>query len=86
MDARTRILVCLGSAAAANCVSCFHHFHAKAQAAGIGADEVREAVDLGAQVKHGAHVVLMEAVDSGMGKGGAGVGSCCCGSGSDCGT
>ena len=86
MDDRTRILVCLGSAVAANCVSCFHHFHAKAQSAGIGADEVREAVDLGSQVKHGAHAVLMEAVDSAMGGSGGEPGSCCCGSGSDCGT
>jgi alkylhydroperoxidase/carboxymuconolactone decarboxylase family protein YurZ len=88
MDDRTRLLVCLGSAAAANCVSCFHHFHAKALAAGLGAQDVREAVELGSQVQHGAHAVLMGAVEAAIGQGGgdAEPPSCCCGSTPDCGT
>ena len=87
MDDRTRILVCLGSAVAANCVSCFRHYHAKAQAAGLEAAEVQAAVELGAQVKQGAHAVLMGAVETATGRGEAAPPSCCGGSApSSCGT
>ena len=79
MDERTKILVCLGSAAAANCVSCFRHYRAKAEAAGIDPAEVREAVTMGSQVKSGAHAVLMGAVDAALGQGGAEPPSCCSG-------
>jgi alkylhydroperoxidase/carboxymuconolactone decarboxylase family protein YurZ len=80
MDDRTRILVCLGSAVAANCVSCFRHYHAKAHAAGLDAADVREAVEMGAQVKHGAHAVLMGAVEAATGRGESEPPSCCGGS------
>ena len=79
MDERTKILVCLGSSVAANCVSCFRHYHAKAQAAGLDAKEVQAAVELGAQVKHGAHAVLMGAVESATGRADAAPTPSCCG-------
>jgi alkylhydroperoxidase/carboxymuconolactone decarboxylase family protein YurZ len=87
MDERTRILVCLGSAVAANCVSCFRHYQKKAEAAGIAPAEVREAVTMGSQVKAGAHAVLMGAVDAATGQGEAEPPSCCGGAASKtCGT
>jgi hypothetical protein len=33
MDERTRILICLGSATAANCIPCFEHYYGKAEVA-----------------------------------------------------
>ena len=80
MDERTRILVCLGSAVAANCVSCFRHYQKKAEAAGLSAEDVQEAVTMGSQVKAGAHAVLMGAVEAATGGGGVEPPSCCGGS------
>ena len=78
MDERTRILVCLGASVASNCVSCFRHYARKAEEAGVDPAEVREAVAMGAQVKAGAHAILMAAVDDVTGQAGArGEPSCC---------
>jgi alkylhydroperoxidase/carboxymuconolactone decarboxylase family protein YurZ len=79
MDDRTKILVCLSAAAAANCVACFRHYQKKAEAAGLSPADVREAVTMGAQVKAGAHAVLMEAVEAATGQGGTEPPSCCSG-------
>ena len=86
MDERTKILVCVGAAVAANCVPCFRHYHGKATAAGIDLADVQEAVMLASQVKTGAHAALMGAIESAMGQSaGAGVNTetpSCCGGGS----
>jgi alkylhydroperoxidase/carboxymuconolactone decarboxylase family protein YurZ len=78
MDERTRILVCVSASVASNCVSCFRHYAGKAEAAGVDPADVREAVTMGAQVKAGAHAILMAAVDAQTGRpGAAGEPSCC---------
>ncbi len=53
MDERTRLLVSLGAAVAANCVPCFEHFLGKTEAAGLTSQEIKEAADIGDQVKNG---------------------------------
>ena len=85
MDNKTKILVCLNAAVAANCVSCFNHYNAKARAEGVDPEEVKAAVDLGKQVNRGAHIALMRAVEGaasgeagGCSDGKAADGSSCC--------
>jgi AhpD family alkylhydroperoxidase len=78
MDDRTRILICLGSAIAANCVACFQHYHKEALKAGVEPTDIDAAVKLGAQVKKGAHITLMNAVDKEAGRtGGEQTPTCC---------
>lgn len=62
MDDRTSVLVCLGSAIAANCVACFRHYHAEALRIGLDPSEIDAAVTLGAKVKTGANIAVMNAV------------------------
>jgi AhpD family alkylhydroperoxidase len=86
MDERTRILICLGSATAANCVPCFEHFYEKAEAARLTHEEIKEAVDLAGQVKNGANMVIRKSIKNIMGSekqsempGCGEAGSSCCG-------
>jgi AhpD family alkylhydroperoxidase len=54
MDARTKELVAMGAAAAANGHPCMDHHLAKCDELGIQRDEVVEAVKVGLMVNHGA--------------------------------
>lgn len=66
MDERTRVLICLGAATAANCIPCFEHYFGKAKSVGLPPEEIEEAVDLASQVKKGAHMALRNAVSNAM--------------------
>lgn len=68
MDERTKILICIGAATAANCIPCFEYYFGKAQAAGITDEEIREATDLASQVKKGAHMALRNTISNVMGR------------------
>jgi AhpD family alkylhydroperoxidase len=68
MDERTKVLICLGAAAAANCIPCLEHYFGKAEAAGLKTEEIQEAVDLASQVKKGAHMALKNSIDNIMGR------------------
>ena len=62
MDDKTSVLVCLGAAIAANCVACFRYYHGEAQRIGLDPSEIDAAVTLGAKVKTGANIAVMNAV------------------------
>jgi alkylhydroperoxidase/carboxymuconolactone decarboxylase family protein YurZ len=68
MDEKTSVLVCLGAATAANCVSCFEHYLNKAKGLGLSAEEILEAADLASKVKNGAHLVMRTGIRTFMGK------------------
>jgi len=68
MDEKTRILICMGAATAANCIPCFEYYFGKAEAVGLKTEEIQEAVDLGSQVKKGAHIALRNSVSNLMGR------------------
>ena len=68
MDERTRVLICLGAATAANCIPCFEYYFGKAGAVDLKTDEVQEAVDLASQVKKGAHMALRKSIGNMMGR------------------
>ncbi len=69
MDERTRVLVCIGAATAANCIPCFEHYFEKAKGAGLSNEEIQEAADLASQVKKGAHLALRNTISTLMDRG-----------------
>jgi AhpD family alkylhydroperoxidase len=64
VDEKTRLLVSIGAAVAANCVSCFQHFWAKTEAAGLTREEIKEAVELADQIKNGSRISVMNDIRS----------------------
>jgi alkylhydroperoxidase/carboxymuconolactone decarboxylase family protein YurZ len=68
MDERTKVMICLGAATAANCIPCFEYYFGKAEAAGLKTDEIQAAVDLASQVKKGAHMALKNSIGNMMGR------------------
>lgn len=66
MDSKTRILVGLGAATAANCIPCFKNYYEKARKDGISDEEVLEAVELGLQMKGGAHMDMRKSIQDTM--------------------
>ena len=68
MDEKTKVLICLGAATAANCIPCFEYYFGKAEAVGLKTDEIQEAVDLASQVKKGAHMALKNSIGNIMGR------------------
>ncbi|MBM4340130.1 MAG: hypothetical protein FJ110_11375 [Deltaproteobacteria bacterium] len=68
MDERTKVLICLGAANAANCIPCFEHYFGKARAVGLTLEQIQEAVDLASQVKKGAHLAIRNRISELMGQ------------------
>lgn len=68
MDEKTKVLICLGSATAANCIPCFEHYFGKAKVVGLTYEEIQEAVDLASQVKKGAHMAIKNCINGLMGE------------------
>lgn len=62
MDEKTKILVSLGAAVAANCVPCFEHFLGKTGPAGLTAEEIQEAAEIADQVRNGARITIMKSI------------------------
>ncbi|OGP75310.1 MAG: hypothetical protein A2V86_14200 [Deltaproteobacteria bacterium RBG_16_49_23] len=67
MDEKTKVLICLSAATAANCIPCFEHYFGKTGTLDISKEEVQIAVDLAGQVKKGAHMALKNRIDQLMG-------------------
>ncbi len=67
MDEKTKLLVCLGAATAANCIPCFEHYHEKAQAAGLNAADIQEVVEIAYQIKNNINMLMKNSVRSIMG-------------------
>lgn len=68
MDEKSKLLICLGAATAANCIPCFEHYFGKAKAEGLKNEEIQEAVDLASQVKKGAHLAIKNRIYDLMGQ------------------
>ena len=67
MEERTKLLVAIAAATAANCIPCFEHLHGEAGVAGLTAEEIQQVVDIATKVKQGAHVALNNSIDDMMG-------------------
>ena len=68
MDEKIKVLICLGSATAANCIPCFEYYFGKAKEVGLESEEIQEAVDLASQVKRGAHMAIKNCINGLMGE------------------
>ena len=68
MDERTKLLICLGAATAANCIPCFEHYFGKAEGIGLKTEEIQETVNLASQVKKGAHLAIKNCINGLMGE------------------
>lgn len=62
MDDKTKTLISLGAAVAANCVPCFEHYYQLTAKNGISDDEVNEVILIAEKVKHGAAVATKQCV------------------------
>ncbi len=69
MDEKTRLLVSLGAAVAANCVPCFEHFLGKPEATGLTPEEIQEATEIADQVRNGARITIMKSIRGMIGGG-----------------
>ncbi len=63
MDERTKVLISLGAATAANCIPCFEHFFEKASTLGLTPEEVQGAAEIGEQVNKGAQMAIRRTVN-----------------------
>ena len=63
MEERTKLLVALGAATAANCIPCFEHLFYEARAAKLTQEEILDVVDLATKVKQGAHIALKNSIN-----------------------
>jgi AhpD family alkylhydroperoxidase len=53
-DVRTRVLIAVGAAVAANCHPCLENIAAKARGAGLSDEEIQAAAEVGRTVRAGA--------------------------------
>jgi alkylhydroperoxidase/carboxymuconolactone decarboxylase family protein YurZ len=67
MEERTKLLIALGAATAANCIPCFEHLYNEAGVAGVTSEEILQVVDLASKVKNGAHIALKNSINDMMG-------------------
>ena len=67
MDERTKLLVGLAAATAANCIPCFEYLFCEAEASQLTREEIQQAVNLASKVKNGAHIALKNSMNDIMG-------------------
>jgi len=67
MDEKTKLMVSLGAATAANCIPCFEHLYYKAKNLSLNDDVIQEVVDISTQVKSGAHIAIKTSISDIMG-------------------
>jgi alkylhydroperoxidase/carboxymuconolactone decarboxylase family protein YurZ len=62
MDEKTKLLVCLGAATAANCIPCFEYYYEKAQAAGLASEDIQEAVESAYKIKNNINMLMKNSI------------------------
>ncbi len=62
MDEKTKLLVCLGAATAANCITCFEFYYDKAVAAGLTPQEIQEAAECAYKIKNNVNMLMKNTV------------------------
>ena len=70
MDEKTKELIAIGAGAAVNCRPCMEYHLEQGWQAGASEEEIRQAVDVGLQVNHGAAAKTKEYVASILSTGG----------------
>jgi alkylhydroperoxidase/carboxymuconolactone decarboxylase family protein YurZ len=64
VDEKTKVMISLGAATAANCIPCFQHYFGKAEAVGLTPDEIQGAAEIGEQINKGAQMAIRKTVNS----------------------
>lgn len=62
MDEKTKLLVCLGAATAANCIPCFEFYYGKAVAAGLALQEIQEASECAYKIKNNINMLMKNSI------------------------
>ncbi len=62
MDEKTKLLVCLGAATAANCIPCFEFYYEKAQASGLASEDIQEAVECAYKIKNNINMLMKNSI------------------------
>ena len=62
MDEKTKLLVCLGAATAANCIPCFEFYYGKAQTAGVASGDIQEAVECAYKIKNNINMLMKNSI------------------------
>ncbi len=82
MDEKTKLLVCLGAATAANCIPCFEFYYGKAVAVGLAPEDIQEAAEFAYKIKNNINMLMKNSVMNFTGQEGDALPSdkCTCGS------
>jgi alkylhydroperoxidase/carboxymuconolactone decarboxylase family protein YurZ len=70
MDERTKMLISLGAATAANCIPCFEYLFEQSREVNLTDEEIQEAVDIAGKVKSGAQIAMRNFIGDIMGDSG----------------
>ena len=70
MDERTKMLISLGAATAANCIPCFEYLFEQSREVNLTDEEIQEAVDIAGKVKNGAQIAMRNFIGDIMGDSG----------------
>jgi AhpD family alkylhydroperoxidase len=62
MDEKTQLLVCLGAAAAANCIPCFDYYYQKAQAGGVAPEDIQAAAECAYKIKNNINMLMKKSI------------------------
>jgi len=62
MDKKTKLLVCLGAATAANCIPCFEYYYQKAQASGLASEDIQEVVECAYKIKNNINMLMKNSI------------------------
>lgn len=62
MDEKTKLLISLGAATAANCIPCFEYYYQKAQAMGLAAEDIQEAVECAYKIKNNINMLMKSSI------------------------
>jgi alkylhydroperoxidase/carboxymuconolactone decarboxylase family protein YurZ len=62
MDEKTKLLVCLGAATAANCIPCFDYYFQKAQTLGLSPEDIQAAVECAYKIKNNINMLMKNSI------------------------
>ncbi len=62
MDEKSRLLISLGAATAANCIPCFDYYYEKARASGLSSEDIQEAADIAYKIKNNVNMLMKNSI------------------------
>ena len=67
MDEKTKLMICLATSTATNCMPCFEHFYEEARVIKLPQEEIQGAIQIALQVKNGAGMAMKNFLDDTLG-------------------